>query len=253
MPRYFEEDDDDAELNDHGLDDRGRGEPRRDTEVTLSWGALLAMALGLLAICAVCFGLGYSVGHRSATPAHATAPSSQSNAPDQEPLQGSGSVPKPSANAQAAVPPLAPPKNIAASSTEGGASPEAAAPGSGSGAPSSTLESAPTGAPPVSPQVRPALGANAPEPSRANATGPNVQAALPSPNSLMVQVAAVKNEEDAGVLTNALRRRGYPVISHRDPADGLIHVRIGPFPTREEANQWRMKLLNDGYNAIVQP
>ena len=45
----------------------------------------------------------------------------------------------------------------------------------------------------------------------------------------MVQVAAVKNDEDATVLTNALRRRGYPVISHRDPADGLIHVRIGPF------------------------
>jgi cell division septation protein DedD len=82
---------------------------------------------------------------------------------------------------------------------------------------------------------------------------PNVQSALPSANSLMVQVAAVKNDEDATVLTNALRRRGYPVISHRDPADGLIHVRIGPFPTREEANQWRMKLLNDGYNAIVQP
>src|SRR5580693_587223 len=98
MPRYFEEDDD-TEID----------APRRDTEVTLSWGALLAMGLGLLAICAVCFGLGYNVGHRSSTPAHATAPSSQSNAPDQEPLQGSGSVPKPSANAQAAVPPPPPP------------------------------------------------------------------------------------------------------------------------------------------------
>jgi DedD protein len=69
----------------------------------------------------------------------------------------------------------------------------------------------------------------------------------------MVQVAAVKNDEDAEVLTNALRRRGYPVTARREPADGLIHVRIGPFPTREEANQWRMKLLGDGYNAIVQP
>jgi DedD protein len=243
MPRYFEEDDDVE------LDDRGRGEPRRDTEVTLSWGALLAMGLGLLAICAVCFGLGYAVGHRSSTPAHATAPASQSNAPDQEPLQGSGSVPKPSANAQAAVPPPPPPNNTAPAATDSGASPGATAPGSGSGAPGS----AQAGAAPVAPQVRPAFGANAPEPSRTNATMPNVQSALPSANSLMVQVAAVKNEEDATVLTNALRRRGYPVISHRDPADGLIHVRIGPFPTREEANQWRMKLLNDGYNAIVQP
>jgi len=33
----------------------------------------------------------------------------------------------------------------------------------------------------------------------------------------------------------------------------LIHVRIGPFKTRDEADAWRQKLLNDGYNAIVQP
>lgn len=243
MPRYFEEDDD-AELDDPRL-----SEPRRDTEVTLSWGALLAMCLGLLAICAVCFGLGYAVGHRGSTPAHATA-SLQSNAPDQEPLHGSGSVPKPSANAQAAVTP--PAGSTMPVATEGGASAETAAPGSGAGVPGNPRESAPAGSASIPLPVRPALGANAPEPSRTNAM-PNVQAALPSANSLMVQVAAVKNEEDAGVLTNALRRRGYPVISHRDPADGLIHVRIGPFPTREEANQWRMKLLNDGYNAIVQP
>jgi cell division septation protein DedD len=30
-------------------------------------------------------------------------------------------------------------------------------------------------------------------------------------------------------------------------------VRIGPFKTRDEAEIWRQKLLNDGYNAIVQP
>jgi cell division septation protein DedD len=55
------------------------------------------------------------------------------------------------------------------------------------------------------------------------------------------------------VLANALRKRGYPVTSHRDAGDGMIHVRIGPFSTRDDANKWRMKLLNDGYNAIVQP
>jgi cell division septation protein DedD len=71
--------------------------------------------------------------------------------------------------------------------------------------------------------------------------------------SLMVQIAAVANPEDADVLVNALRRRGYAVISRREPADNLIHVRIGPFNSRDDANRWRQKLLNDGYNAIVQP
>jgi DedD protein len=54
-------------------------------------------------------------------------------------------------------------------------------------------------------------------------------------------------------LTSALRKRGYAVTVRRDPADNLIHVRIGPFATAAEANSWKMKLLNDGYNAIVQP
>src|SRR5581483_6308941 len=83
---------------------------------------------------------------------------------------------------------------------------------------------------------------------------PAFTAANASPaGAFMVQIAAVSNAEDAGVLTNALRKRGYTVTSRREPADNLIHVRIGPFATPAEANTWKMKLLNDGYNAIVQP
>jgi cell division septation protein DedD len=69
----------------------------------------------------------------------------------------------------------------------------------------------------------------------------------------MVQIAAVSHVEDAKVLSDALQRRGYVVNARREPADDLIHVRIGPFATRDEANRWRMKLLNDGYNAMIQP
>jgi cell division septation protein DedD len=69
----------------------------------------------------------------------------------------------------------------------------------------------------------------------------------------MVQIAAVSREEDAVVLAGALRKHGYAVSAWRDPADDLIHVRIGPFNDRDEANRWRLKLLNDGYNAMIQP
>ena len=69
----------------------------------------------------------------------------------------------------------------------------------------------------------------------------------------MVQIAAITNVEDAEVLVNALRKRGYAVTARREPTDSLIHVRIGPFSSRDEANRWRQKLLNDGYNAIMQP
>lgn len=67
----------------------------------------------------------------------------------------------------------------------------------------------------------------------------------------MVQVAAVSNPEDAQVLVNALRQRSYPVTARRGPGDDYIHVRVGPFATRAIAEQWKAKLLNDGYNAVV--
>ena len=80
-----------------------------------------------------------------------------------------------------------------------------------------------------------------------------MHAVLPPPVQLMVQIAAVSHQEDADVLVGALRKRGYTVAAHRDPADNLIHVRLGPFNNRDDANRWRTKLLNDGYNAMIQP
>ena len=69
----------------------------------------------------------------------------------------------------------------------------------------------------------------------------------------MVQIAAVSHTEDAEMLVNALKRRGYAVTVRRDIADTLLHVQTGPFANRSDADAMRQKLLNDGYNAIVQP
>jgi cell division septation protein DedD len=77
--------------------------------------------------------------------------------------------------------------------------------------------------------------------------------AVPPAQVLMVQVAAVSHKEDADVLVGALRKHGYAVNVHRDLADNLLHVRIGPFTSINDANATRQRLLNDGYNASVQP
>jgi cell division septation protein DedD len=69
----------------------------------------------------------------------------------------------------------------------------------------------------------------------------------------MVQIAAVSHAEDADVLVSALRKRGYVVSSRRDPADNLLHVQVGPFATHADASAMRQRLLNDGYNAIIEP
>ncbi len=68
----------------------------------------------------------------------------------------------------------------------------------------------------------------------------------------MVQIAAVSHFEDANVLVNALHNRGFAATAQHMP-DGLIHVRIGPFQTHGEANRMCMRLLGEGYNAMVQP
>ncbi len=225
--------------------------PRGDTELTLGAGALLGLAFALLLVCGLCFGVGYAVGHHTTTPS--TAANGPTPTPDQEPLQGNGSIPKPSAadqttppTPQTEDPPTTPDANTNPTTAQPSSGASQQGPNGQSGSGQGTGTSSP--AQPVRPAL-PAGGNTTP----ATQPAPNVRAALPPPTQLMVQIAAVANPEDANVLVAALRKRGYPVIATREPADGLIHVRIGPFSSRDEANRWRDKLLGDGYNAVVQP
>lgn len=232
----------------------------RDTEVTLGSGALAGIIFGLLVLCGLCFAFGNWMGERDSGRGQAPTQSlTQTAAPDEEPLQANGSIPKPSADAQLPAPAPAQagdgsqapaaaaganPANPANAAAQPGPAPagQASAPGTAAGAAQQQA------------QVRAALPATANAPQEAaGAASPNVQAALPSANQLMVQVAAVSHIEDADVLVNALRRHGYAATALRDPADGLIHVRIGPFTNREDAVHMARRLLDDGYNAMVQP
>ena len=247
---------------------------RRDSDLTLGSGALLGIFFVFVVICGLCFGLGYSVGHH-ANPSPVAATPQPST--DQEPLTANGSIPKPSAADQGPLTPT--PQAVDAAQTDAdGASPAAGAaplPNAGAAptavpAVQNTLQPAPASAPVVRPALeqaaRPAPNgqysagqvsarqAAENQPALARGMQPAYQPAqaLP-PEPLMVQIAAVSNPQDAEVLVGALRERGYPVTVRRNLVDNLIHVRIGPFASRDLANQWRMKLLNDGYNAVVQP
>lgn len=80
---------------------------------------------------------------------------------------------------------------------------------------------------------------------------PSAAAPVPTGGTVMVQIAAVSHPEDAEVLTAALKRRGYAVVARSDGNDRLIHVQVGPFPSRKDAETMRQKLISDGYNAII--
>jgi len=230
-----------------------------DTEITLGAGTVLLLLGGLVLVCGICFGFGYIVGHRGATIQSAAQQFDSTPAN----LPAGNSKQKPSATTQ----------NVAPASPQTSPQPDVAAqPASGDLSQSSAIavpvSSAVSPAPATTePQVRPALPAVTTEPAPAYPSHPANRPAQPQaqpqiqqqvrpapalPASILwVQVAAVSHIEDAQVLTNALRKRGYTVTPRRE-SDDLIHVRIGPFSTRDEANRWRLKLLDDGYNAEIQ-
>jgi len=222
-------------------------EAQHDTELTLSSTSLLLILFGLVLLCGLCFGVGYALGHRGTQD---TAALVQPAGVEPATAQSDSGRSKPSANAQTGADSTPPDVNTApdgsvASNTEGESvqSAAVAAAGGSSNEPANAAG-----------QVRPALGTTAPKAGpptlpATSAVGP----ALPTPGSVMVQIAAVSEQEDADVLMGALRKHGYAVAARRDPVDDLIHVRVGPFKTRDEAEIWREKLLSDGYNAIVQP
>jgi DedD protein len=229
------------------FDDREvqQAETRPDTELTLGSTTLLLIFFGLVLLCGLCFGLGYVTGHRGTQETLATLPPGNARATA---LTDSGRS-KPSADAQPGA--VAPQPSAVADQQQ---------PVDSSAADSSAQNPAPSsvdGSSSGLPQVKPALGSPAIPVQAglpaASAVGPAMGVPPVPEDSLKVQIAAVSRQEDANVLMSALRKRGYAVAAQREPLDGLIHVRIGPFKTHDEAEKWRLKLLNDGYNAVVQP
>jgi DedD protein len=202
-----------------------------ERELTLSSTTLLAIFFGLVLICGLFFGLGYTLGRRA--PSESVADAIPSPAATAEPSTSAFTGPsqKPSAGTQTAVP-------AAQQSSEPATSdaPDEAQPADANPAPAmaQTLDQAK----PVAAQtvVQPAPGISQP-------------AAIPA--GVMVQIAAVSNPADADVLIGALQKRGYTVAARRQASDPLIHVQIGPFSSRADAVAMRQKLLGDGYNAIL--
>ena len=190
----------------------------------------IGLFLGLAVLCGLFFGLGYVVGHRSSQAA-LTA------------LSDDGLKPK------LATPDAAKPKPASTPDNHPGKAQASSgiAPDSGVGREPVASTS---GQHAAMPRTQPAD--TAPD-TLAPARQDDSTRAQGSSTGWMIQIAAVSQPEDAQMLEGALRKRGYGVVLSRGAADNMIHVRIGPFSSRDEAGQWRQKLLNDGYNAILQP
>jgi cell division septation protein DedD len=198
-------------------------------EFTLGGKTLLVLASGLFLLCAACFGLGYATGHHRTTEPESTTEAS-------EPLPHKATTPKGSGTKPGAAAVALPESKADQTGDESNRN--------------SVAESGPTqgaGAATAGSQVRPALAGQG-----AQGNTLKIQPANAQTQGWMVQIAAISHADDAQVLVDALKKRGYEVTARRDFGDNLIHVQTGPFVNRNDANAMRQKLLNDGYNAIVQ-
>ena len=225
--------------------DLGQAAPSQDTELTLSPTSLLFIFFGLVLLCGLCFGLGYATGHRTTQDNSETLPpdSNGQQFPETENTHAKPSGNTTPSTAAAPTPSAVTDTQDVAGASTAGASLQSAAVAAAGGSSAG------------SPQVKPAFGSAAPVLAGQPVTStvaPAMGSGPAAAGALMVQIAAVSQPEDSDVLVNALRKRGYAVFARREPLDGLIHVKIGPFKTADEADKRRQKLLNDGYNAIVQ-
>ena len=204
-------------------------------ELTLSTGAILSIFLGLILLCAVFFGFGYNLGRRATTaptvPAVPAANDNQPAATNNSTFENFKPSPaSPTSSAPAPVSTSAEPPNT------------------------KTVETAPA---PTTARTTPATPHPSPPPPPA-ATTPVTQTLPAAPasalgGSFIVQIAAISgsHKDDADLLVNALHNKGYDVAERTLPQDKLIHIQVGPFTTKADAEAMRERLIVDGYNAIV--
>jgi DedD protein len=197
--------------SDIDLEDR-HSNSEGDHEISLGTSTILGIFFTLALICAVFFGFGYSMGKRSAQPLAAT----QSDT-EQPATQSALNKPAPGS--------FAPAPDKQSVTDESTAS-----------APDSQPDA--TTGPAAQPAIQPVSFARTSAPSTGASTS-------------VVQVAAVSHKEDATILLSALKKRGYTASVRQEPQDKLLHVQLGPFPNKKDADAMRDHLISDGYNAIV--
>jgi len=167
-----------------------------DTEITLGTGKMLAVFFGLVVLCALFFGMGFSLGRNSVRPAVVDA--------------SAGTI-----------------------VTTGGARPSAVKATNGATSPADMTFYKAVGDKEADARLATSENGNNPPDPNPPATALDVkntpadQAAAPPLNGYYVQVAAVSKQEDAAALVDALKKKDYPAFTNTAP-DNLFHVQVGP-------------------------
>ena len=199
---------------------RGKDDVREseDTEITLGTGKMLALFFGLVALCGVFFGLGFSLGRGSVRPLASNDATQTASGPALRPSAMKSGGAQNQNSAEMTYYKSVENKDAAAPAKDDPAKSDAPKPADNNAAKS-----------------------DAPDPMTATA-GPGY----------FVQVAAVSKQDDAQALVDALKKKQYAAFTaSTSPSDKLFHVQVGPFSDLKEAEATKAKLVSDGYNPIL--
>lgn len=196
----------------------------QDTEITLGTGKMLALFFGLVALCGLFFGLGFSLGRGSVRPMASSDPAQTTTGPALRPsaMKSGGAQTQNSGDM---------------TFYKAVQNKDASTPATAADAPKD--EPAKTDAP--KPADNDAAKSGPPDPMTAT-SGPGY----------FVQVAAVSKQDDAQALVDALKKKQYAAFTaNTTPPDKLFHVQVGPFADLKDAEATKAKLVSDGYNPIL--
>jgi cell division septation protein DedD len=197
-----------------------------DTEITLGIGKLLGLFFVLVILCGISLGAGYSLGRNSARQAAAAE------------LATAPVNPSPAAAGKPGASQVSQPKTPDCATGENCAPQAASAPNTTDLTFYQTVQQKD-----AHPQLTP------PEPAPAPAAQP-VESRNTLGTGYLVQIAAVRYQDDAKLLSDALQKQRYPVIVSQ-PGDKLFHVQVGPYADFKEAEAMRARLVGAGYNAFL--
>ena len=191
----------------------------QDTEITLGTGRVLALFFGLVVLCAIFFGMGFSLGKNSTKAQADDSTASYPVAAKDGKRPSAVTAPSESKQSQDMTFYKSVGQKSSDSELSSTANPSAPETGSPQGDPGAKTADATASATPL--------------------------------NGYYVQVAAVSKQEDADALVDALKKKQYPAQATQTGSDKLFHVQVGPFAAIKDAEAMRTQLLSDGYNPIL--
>ena len=119
-------------------------------------------------------------------------------------------------------------------------------------------EPAPSAKPAPAPAIPVSSGKNAKgatpaasKPAVAVKEPPRFQAPALSKNSIVLQVAATKQQRDALDMADILQKKKFPSFVANSPADQFYHVQVGPYPDMASAEAAKHALEELGFKSII--